>query len=324
MINNADLNRESIPFDGCIKKVDALLKDTLLTAPPIVRSQTRHLAGAGGKMIRAQSLLACSQDREGYVHPDAVKLAASVELLHLATLVHDDVIDDAATRRGQPTLQKLFGNRSAVICGDYLFCLSLRIAATVSRDREYFKLSMPDYMSRVCLGELSQNINNRNFDLSVYRYLKIISGKTAALFEAAFYAGAVICEDSKDEADKYSRLGRYVGMIFQLTDDCLDYEATQKKAKKPVLSDFEHGVITLPLIYAFQKDAGLKRQAKSEKLTKEQSFRAVSKTGGIDFTKSVSKKYFDKAKNIIERLNAGDNKKDALFAILEKAYKGLK
>lgn len=323
MINYADMNQEYVTFDRGIEDAEQLLKSTLLTAPAVVRRYTRHLAGPGGKLIRAKSLLACSQDNQGMIHPDAVKLAAAVEILHLATLVHDDVIDDATTRRGQQTLQKKFGKRSAVICGDYLFCLSLKVAATVSRDREYFDLSMPDYMSRICLGELNQNINSRNFDLSVYKYLKIISGKTAALFEAAFYAGAVICKDSKDEADDFSRIGRYVGMIFQLTDDLIDYQSSQKKAKKPVLSDFEHGVITLPLIYAFHKDAKLKSMAKSNKLTKEESRRGVLNTGGIDYTKEISKKYYEKAKILIQRLKATDDKKSTLFEILEKAYSGI-
>ena len=131
-------------------------------------------------------------DQDDLITPDAVKLSAAVEIMHLATLVHDDVIDNAELRRGELSLQKKYGRRTAVICGDYLLCMALKTASLIEDREEYVKRSFPDYMSKVCLGELNQHINNGNFDLSVYRYLKIIAGKTAALFEAFFHAGAVL------------------------------------------------------------------------------------------------------------------------------------
>ena len=133
------------------------------------------------------SVLTCALDEEELIHRDAIRLAAAVELMHLATLVHDDVIDNADLRRGELSLQKKYGKRTAVICGDYLLCIALKMVSLIEDKDEYVKGRVPDYMSRVCLGELNQHINNGNFDLSVYRYLKIIAGKTAALFEASFY-----------------------------------------------------------------------------------------------------------------------------------------
>ncbi len=299
------------------------LDRVLLSAPPAVRSQTEHLAASKGKFIRAIALLTCALNDDGMIHLDAVKAAASVELLHLATLVHDDVIDDSNIRRGMPTLHKKFGKQPAVICGDYLFCLALKVASGIMRKQEYTELELPNYMGRVCLGELKQGINNKNFELSVYRYLDIISGKTAALFEAAFYAGAMLCENSKNEAELYSRLGHYVGMIFQLTDDCIDYESSQKDAKKPVLSDFEQGVITLPLIYTLKKNPKIKRLAKADKLTKSEATEAIFEAGGVKYTRTISKRYYDKAQSIINRLGADSDKKSQLVAILDRAYNGL-
>jgi heptaprenyl diphosphate synthase len=174
------------------------------------------------------------------------------------------------------------------------------------------------------MGELRQEINNRNFDLSFYNYLKIISGKTAALFEASFRAGAELCDSAKEEARLYSRLGRYTGIIFQLTDDCIDYESTAKMAKKPVLSDFRQGVITLPLIYTLQKNAEFKNKAKAKQIPKEEISSAVSENGGIDFTRMISRRYYDKALFIIDKLSAGTEKKERLAAILNKAFNGLK
>ena len=126
-------------------------------------------------------------------------------------------------------------------------------------------------MSRICLGELNQHINNGNIDLSVHQYLRIISGKTAALFEASFFAGAVLAEKDQKEIKQYRKIGRYIGMIFQLTDDCMDFEETEQKAQKPVQSDYEQDVITLPLIYAFKHLAGLKDRARENALTRSEN-----------------------------------------------------
>lgn len=162
-------------------------------------------------------------------------------MLHLATLVHDDVIDDADLRRGIPTLQRMYGRRTAVICGDYLLAASLRLAAQVGDRERYLDLRLPDYVGRICLGELGQHLNNGNLELTAYRYLKIIGGKTAALFEAAFYAGALFFTEEERLIRRYARLGRQIGMIFQLTDDCIDFESDEATAKKPVRSDYEQG-----------------------------------------------------------------------------------
>lgn len=154
---------------------------------------------------------------------------------------------DADIRRGELSLQKKFGRRTSVICGDYLVCMAMKIAVSAAEESEQednMKFQMPDYMSRVCLGELYQHINNGNVDLSVRQYLRIVSGKTAALFEASFYAGAAFIEDDIRIVKKYAKLGRYVGMIFQLTDDCMDFEESEETAKKPVQSDYEQNVIT--------------------------------------------------------------------------------
>ena len=224
------------------------------------------LAGARGKMIRAAALLACAQGEDGGIPADAAELAAAVEMLHLATLVHDDVIDDADLRRGIPTLQRMYGRRTAVICGDYLLAASLRLAAQVGDRERYLDLRLPDYVGRICLGELGQHLNNGNLELTAYRYLKIIGGKTAALFEAAFYAGALFFTEEERLIRRYARLGRQIGMIFQLTDDCIDFESDEATAKKPVRSDYEQGVVTLPLIRAFEQDPAFLERARRGKL----------------------------------------------------------
>jgi heptaprenyl diphosphate synthase len=306
-------------FELLKKNVDMILS----TSPLIVREYTQYLARSTGKMIRAQSLLTCALDKDNLVHPDSISFGSAIEILHLATLVHDDVIDNADLRRGKPSLQKKHGKRTAVICGDYLLCVALKTAASVSDKNDYKNRTLPDYMSKVCLGELGQHINNGNFNLTVYRYLKIISGKTAALFEAAFHSGSIIMDKdvSHEVLREYSKLGRYLGMIFQLTDDCMDFESTENVALKPVQSDFEQNVITLPLIHAFSKRSELKESAIKGNLTRKDINQVVESTGGILYTRVMAKKYYDKSMNIIKSLDASPEKKSLLHDLLEKAYR---
>lgn len=315
---------ESLGYSEALRETAALTERTLTNAPKIVREYTSHLAQARGKGIRAAALLACSMDDAGQISPDAVRLASAIEILHLATLVHDDVIDDAKTRRGIVTLQKKYGRRTAVICGDYLFCTALDLISPIRRPAESFRGELIGDLSRVCLGELRQHINYQNLNLSVYQYLRIISGKTAALFEAAFTAGAMLLSGTPAELARYRRLGYYTGMIFQLRDDCIDYEESEQTAKKPVRSDFEQGVITLPLIAALQKSPALAGRIQSEQLAGEHLAGEVRRAGGLSFTHTLAEKYYRKARRILGELPPEAEKTRQLSDILDLAFFGPK
>lgn len=322
MINNNLNTEESNDFikpEEALELVRAEVNKALSSAPLIIREYTRHLTASFGKFIRASSVIACAENRDGLIAVDAIKMAAAIEILHLATLVHDDIIDNAGLRRGNITLQKKYGKRTAVICGDYLLSVALRMAAGIQNKKDYLDLELPDYIGRLCLGELNQHINNNNLNLTVYQYLKIISGKTAALFEASYYAGAVFSKAAETEMNKYRQLGFYVGMIFQLTDDCIDFENTVETANKPVQSDYEQGVITLPLIHALANQNDFKQKAGQVTLTRKEINEAVEKSNGIGFTKMVVKKYYNKSLKLIEKLDATEEKKAKLLLILNKA-----
>lgn len=320
-INNKIDENLLITYDKAVELVIDEVDRILCSSPIIIRNYTKHLTESKGKYIRTYSLLACAEDSNGLINPNAIKFAAAIELLHLATLVHDDVIDNASLRRGAETLQKKYGKRTAVICGDYLLAVSLKLAASASNKEDFLDLNMADYVSKVCLGELNQHINNFNLNLSVYKYFKIISGKTAALFEASFYAGAILCERETHVINKYKELGRYIGMIFQLTDDCMDFETTVEVAKKPVQSDFEQGVVTLPLIYALKNVAGFKEKIKAKEISTNDINETVLKSGGLNFTHMFAKKYYNRSLNIINSLNVTEEKKNRLKNILDKAYR---
>lgn len=320
-ITSTDDTKEFLSYDRGYELVRKEVDRILSTSPLVIREYTKHLALSTGKFIRAASLLVCAMDEDDTIPRDAVKLAAAIELIHLATLVHDDIIDNAEVRRGIPSLQKKYGRRTAVICGDYLLCIALKTAAEVKGKDSYVNRDIPDYMSRVCLGELNQHINNGNFDLTVYGYLKIIAGKTAALFAASFHGGAALIEEDEDIIKQYSRLGKFIGMIFQLTDDCMDFEATEQTAKKPVKSDYEQEVITLPLIRAMKKIPGLKSRAESGVISREDIDSAVRNSGGLNYTRLIAKSYYNKSLKIIEKMKLSTAKREKLLSMLDKAYR---
>ncbi|HBL84614.1 MAG: hypothetical protein A2Y17_10535 [Clostridiales bacterium GWF2_38_85] len=296
------------------------IQQKLKAAPAVIKAQTLHLAKTSGKNIRAKALIACSANTDGMTTQDAVHAAAAVELLHLATLVHDDIIDNANKRRGIEALHKKYGKKTAVLCGDYLMCLALQLASSVQvrvvEDR--IDNLLPGYLTEICLGELRQNKNNKNYRLSENEYFKTISGKTAALFQASFYIGFVLSGEPEQNKKSYTDIGRYIGLIFQLADDCMDYEATQKVSKKPVLSDYRQGVITLPLIYALKKDISL--NGKVEGGIEPKALKAAVKiAGGLNYTHSIIDKYYNKAKTLIENLDTNADKKENMLLLLNKS-----
>jgi len=319
-------NMEAIKFqyESALEQVRKEVVRLLSASPPVIRDYTGHLALSMGKFIRAASVIACAMEDGGRIGEKAVKMAAAIEILHLATLVHDDVIDNADLRRGEITLQKKYGKRTAVICGDYLVCLAMKLVASVTDQTDMedaMRLEIPNYMGRVCLGELNQHVNNGNVDLTVPQYLRIISGKTAALFEAAFFTGAALAEKDRDIIRKFAKLGHNIGMIFQLTDDCMDFEETEETAKKPVQSDYEQNVITLPLIHAFKKMPLLKQKAKKQRLERKEINEAVRETGGLDYTRQVARKYYDRSLELIRELVLPEEKENRLRAILNRAFR---
>jgi geranylgeranyl pyrophosphate synthase len=242
--------------------------------------------------------------------------------LHLATLVHDDIIDNAEKRRGMTSLHKKFGAKAAVLCGDYLFCLAFELASSISsqderRDLESIKNLLPRYLTEILMGELRQNSNIRNFNLSEREYFRIISGKTAALFEASFLAGFLFSGEAEEQKDKYLKIGNNIGLIFQLADDCADYEATKKTANKPVLSDFRQGVVTLPLIYALGAEMSLKERI--NEIDARELKAAVKAAGGLEYTHSKIATYRSKTKKLIDSLNTIPEKKTRLAVLLDRA-----
>jgi heptaprenyl diphosphate synthase len=310
---------EKFTYEQALEQVKQEINQALTRSPRMIREYLTHLTLSQGKMIRAVSVLTAAIDQDVACSYEAIRVAAAIEIIHLSSLVHDDIIDNADLRRGHETLQKKYGKRTAVICGDYLLSLALKMIASLEHRKDYLDIQIPDYISKLCLGELNQHINNHNLDLTMFEYIRIIGGKTAALFEASFFAGAVIAGESEKNCKKYAKIGYYIGMIFQLMDDCMDFETTVATMKKPVQSDYEQGVITLPLIYTFFQKPEFAKRAKNEGINRTEINQAVEEAKGLAYTRSIVTRYYKKAEKLIQSLSLTADKEDKMVSILNKS-----
>lgn len=221
------------------------IQETLKTVAPAISAVGNHIFSAGGKRIRPL-LAILSSGLFGSRGDEVSTLASSVEFIHAASLIHDDVVDGAELRRGQPSAHSLWGNQVVVLVGDFLYSNALRLANLLKRQSIMDALCTAT--AKMSEGELIQLSKKGSPDLSEEDYMKIIQGKTAILMSAACKGGAVLGRASQAEEDALSSFGLKFGFAFQITDDILDYIAEEKKFGKTLGKDLEEGKITLPLI----------------------------------------------------------------------------
>ena len=292
-------------------------------APKPVRPMTKHLASASGKGVRTSLLLTSAMDEEGLVPKDTILAGVAIEVFHLATLIHDDIIDNADTRRGIPSLHVEFSKKQAVICGDYLMCMALSAVSTIYEPYKDFVEQFTSAIEKVCLGELRQHSNHNNTDISFYEYLRTIHGKTAALFHISAYSGALIGGCSDKELKQMGKLGTYFGMIFQILDDCKDYMLSDSEALKPTKTDIAAGVVNLPLLMAFLKEPELRNIAKraiGNPIEAGKLINDVCRLEGVSSSIAVVEKYEKKAANILNNIS-NKRKAEELGKVLAQQMK---
>ena len=314
-----------LPAAEAIALANRLLRDCLLHAPAAVSEITTHLAQAVGKGMRAEMLIYCAADAQGLVSPDAANAAAAIELLHLATLVHDDVIDDAPLRRGIASAHSRFGKKRAVITGDYLLCAAMKMLLEVQAEQDKLpdRQLWPRYahaLESVCIGELEQSQYNGDVHLSAMRYFRIISKKTAALFCLAAMGGAVVGACEVRDRKLLIRFATRFGMVFQLVDDLKDYLSLESEAQKPVKSDLAAGVITLPLILGERRDPELYTMAQEVIRSGRDAghvIAAVRTAGGTDEARAVVERYAGRAQKVLSKL-PNPFQQQALSSLLER------
>src|SRR5689334_17703774 len=240
-------------LEACNRTIVARMDSPVALIPQLAA----HIVAAGGKRLRPMLTLACAR-LCGYQGERHVKLAACVEFIHTATLLHDDVVDESLLRRGMASANAVFGNQAAVLVGDFLFARAFQIMV------EDGSLSVLGILSRaaatIAEGEVLQLVTQNDLSTPEARYLEVITGKTAALFAAACEVGAVVADRPQAEAAALAEFGLNLGIAFQLVDDALDYAADQAVLGKTVGDDFREGKITMPVLVAYQASDAAERR----------------------------------------------------------------
>jgi octaprenyl-diphosphate synthase len=274
------------------------------TAFEPVSEITSYLLGGGGKRLRPALLLLCNA-YTGNRASGAIRLAAVVELLHSATLIHDDVIDSANTRRGQPSANSRWGNHQSVLAGDWLYMQSFQIAL---EERNFRILDVLIELTKDMVeGELLQLAKIGRIDITEADALQLATSKTACLLSGCARLGAVLGGVESAQEETLAEYGRNAGLAFQLVDDVLDFTASAEQLGKPVLSDLKEGKVTLPLIYAMENGHREARKLVAQVLG-EKEFQSVSaetilalvnESGALDRTRSLAFDYAHRAKNCL-------------------------
>jgi octaprenyl-diphosphate synthase len=295
-----------------------------------------YLREGGGKRLRP-ALLLLAAGASGYRGESAIRLGAVVEMIHSATLIHDDVIDGADTRRGRPSANARWGNHMSVLAGDWLYMQSFEMAL---RERNFAVLDiLIDLTQNMVEGELLQLTRLGQIDLNEAAATELAYRKTACLFSGCARLGAVLGKQPKEIEDGLADYGRNAGLAFQLVDDLLDFTASPEKLGKPVLSDLKEGKVTLPLIFALEAQTAAPQVANPngdgqphansegrrlvEKVLEERDFRSVRaeqiaklvrETGALERATKLAKEYVRRSKASLEVLPDTEHRR-ALLAV---------
>lgn len=271
------------------------------TAFPAVSEVAAYLLGGGGKRLRP-ALLLLSANYAGRKDRSAIRLGAVVELLHSATLIHDDVIDSAGTRRGRPSANARWGNHRSVLTGDWLYMQSFQMAL---EERNFHILDiLIDLTQKMVEGELIQLEKIGRIDVTEEDALRLATYKTACLFSGCARLGAVLGRLEDEQEQALAEYGRNAGLAFQLVDDLLDFTASAQQLGKPVLSDLKEGKVTLPLIYAMENGhrearelvARVLAEKEFDSVRPETIVSLVHDSGALDRARCLAQDYAQRAK----------------------------
>jgi octaprenyl-diphosphate synthase len=240
-------------------EVDKVISAKLGSDVPLVSQVCEYIISAGGKRLRPALLLLLS-NALGYTHPHRHTLAAVVEFIHTATLLHDDVVDESTLRRGRDTANQLFGNAASVLVGDFLYSRAFQMMVEVGQMRVMEILA--EATNTIAEGEVLQLMNMHDANLTEDDYLKVIRSKTAKLFEASARLAPVMANAGSDMENICARYGQALGTAFQVIDDILDYEGDAAVLGKNLGDDLREGKVTLPIIFALQKTQGRDRSVR--------------------------------------------------------------
>jgi octaprenyl-diphosphate synthase len=290
-----------------MRQVDDVIRQRLASDVALINQIAHYIVSAGGKRIRPRLVLLVARAL-GFDGPERFELAATVEFIHTATLLHDDVVDESSLRRGRATANALFGNAASVLVGDFLYSRAFQMMVSVQRMPILAVLA--DATNVIAEGEVLQLMNMHDPDLSVDDYLRVIRYKTAKLFEASARLGAVLAGVESTMEQACADYGRSLGTAFQLIDDLLDYEGNTQALGKNVGDDLREGKPTLPLLIAMSRGSSDERalirhaieHGETERLAEIVDI--VRRTGALQATREAAYAEAEKARTLISALPA--------------------
>lgn len=288
-----------------------------------ISDRLSYVLNAPGKQLRPAITLICSNLFNNQDKENSIRMATAVELLHIATLIHDDTVDSADVRRGKATASNLWGGNIAVLLGDYVFATSAVFVCDTGNINLVKRFA--ETIVELSKGELIENIDSFNFELSKEKYLNKTYLKTASLFKTASYSGAVVGNADEETIKQISGFGYHFGMAYQIQDDVLDFISTESNEGKPVMHDLSEGIITLPLISfikKYEKDYDIKKLLKTKGgLTSELKFELQDKiinSESIEDSTNEANYHYEKAEKSLNNV-PNSNFKDALIEIINYA-----
>ncbi|WP_257387765.1 polyprenyl synthetase family protein [Tahibacter caeni] len=304
-----------------MQAVDTLIRNRLASDVALINQISAHIIGGGGKRLRPMLHLLAAR-AAGYRGDEHVQLAAVVEFIHTATLLHDDVVDESDLRRGRKTANAMWGNAASVLVGDFLYSRSFQLMVELQRMRVMQILA--DTTNAIAEGEVLQLLNIGNPDTDENAYLRVIERKTAVLFGAATRLGAVLAGLPAEQEDALYRFGLDLGYAFQIADDLLDYVSDADTLGKNIGDDIAEGKPTLPLIYAIARSApeqaqSLRRAIESGGLDSlDNVIASIRDSGALELTRDKALAYAESARGSLQLLPASAAR-DALDALARYA-----
>ncbi|NMA83052.1 MAG: polyprenyl synthetase family protein [Epulopiscium sp.] len=295
-------------------EVEEYMKQSIVSRKPLLTEISLDLVEAGGKRLRPTFTILAAQQGKAYQPDTIIPIAGAIELLHTATLVHDDIIDEAKFRRGKQSVYSKWGKDMAIYTGDYLFSRAFMMLSKKTSFNQLYYLAHG--IKAICEGEVDQHESLYNIDIKVYDYLKRIYRKTAVLFAISTTIGAHESKAPKKVIKALGEIGIAYGIAFQIKDDLLDYTTTEEIIGKPIGNDIQQGVYTLPLLYAIQEPkVGEKIKTilqQKEIITKGDIatvIQLVNQTKGIAKAESLGRRYIERGKRNLVYLPNTKSKK---------------
>lgn len=322
MNDTATLSRLFASIEPDLEQVDMLFKERATSGLNILNSASMHALGSPGKRLRT-ALTLLSGKMNHYRLEKLLFLSVAFEMVHLATLIHDDIVDKALTRRGNPTVNAIWGNEIAILLGDYYFAKTSGLIADMEDPR--IDHLFADTVATVCEGTIIEIMTTGQANLTLQNYYEKISHKTAALIAACCKGGAIVGGASEHEIELLYTYGLNLGIAFQIVDDVLDYTEDQNTIGKPAGNDLRQGMVTLPLIYALQRHPlnghhQLVQKLLSETTHDEQEIRTiidwVLADGNTERSMKDAYTYADKAREALYQFPASADR-DVLDEVID-------